>query len=90
MRAEALQDRDGMANLPMLAPDHGPRPMLDRLQENEVVIGVIAALFCALFVGALMAWALVRVLRTPFARASRLSFSRRWQRQHERPLETLG
>jgi hypothetical protein len=66
-----------MADLPMLAPDHGPRPMLDRLRENEVVIGVIAALFCALFVGGLMAWALVRVLRTPFARASRLSFSRR-------------
>jgi hypothetical protein len=36
--------------------------MLDRLQENEVVIGVIGALFCALFVGGLMAWALVRVL----------------------------
>ena len=69
MRAETLQDRDGMANLPMLAPDHGPRPMLDRLQENEVVIGVIGALFCALFVGGLMAWALVRVFhrkpRTP-------------------------
>ena len=37
--------------------------MLDRLKENEVVIGVIGALFCALFVGGLMAWALVRVLR---------------------------
>ena len=36
--------------------------MLDRLQENEVAIGVIAAIFCALFVGGLMAWALVRVL----------------------------
>lgn len=37
--------------------------MLDRLKENEVMIGVIGALFCALFVGGLMAWALVRVLR---------------------------
>ncbi len=72
MRAEALQDRNGMADLPMLPPEreiYGPRPMLDRLQENEVVIGVIGALFCALFVGGLMAWALVRVFhrkpRTP-------------------------
>ena len=55
-----------MADVPMLAPDreiYGPRPMLDQLQENEVVIGVIGALFCALFIGGLMAWALVRVLR---------------------------
>ena len=67
----------------MLARDreiYGPRPMLDRLQENEVAIGVIGAIFCAFFVGGLMAWALVRVLREAahsIARASRLSFSLR-------------
>jgi hypothetical protein len=55
-----------MADFRMLARDrevYGPRPMLDRLQENEVVIGVIGALFCASFVGGLMAWALIRALR---------------------------